>query len=102
MGGGPFPLIQLLVEVHLAIAHGGPNTGESAESAAAVFKEAKQPLMEAEALVMACRACILTGALSFRAKRTGNGPITVSESTVSNTELCEFFWISPSSGERAQ
>ena len=32
----------------------------------------------------------------------GNGPNTVSESTVSNTELSEFFWGSLSSGERAQ
>ena len=31
----------------------------------------------------------------------GNGPNTVSESTVSNTEPSEF-WPSPSSGERAQ
>ena len=32
----------------------------------------------------------------------GNGPNMVSESTVSSTELSEFFWASPSSGERAQ
>ena len=32
----------------------------------------------------------------------GNGPNMVLESTVSNTELSEFFWPSPSSGERAQ
>ena len=32
----------------------------------------------------------------------GNGPNTVSESTVSNTELSEFFWGSLSSGERTQ
>ena len=32
----------------------------------------------------------------------GNGPNTVLESTVSNSELIEFFWPSPSSGERAQ
>ena len=30
----------------------------------------------------------------------GNGPNTVSESTLSNTELGEVFWRSPSSGER--
>ena len=32
----------------------------------------------------------------------GDGPNTVSESTVSDTELSEFFWSSRSSGERAQ
>ena len=32
----------------------------------------------------------------------GNGPNTVSESTVSNTELSEFCWGSLSSGERTQ
>ena len=32
----------------------------------------------------------------------GDGPNTVLESTVSNTELKEFFWPSLSSGERAQ
>ena len=31
-----------------------------------------------------------------------NGPNTVSESTVSNTELSEFFWLSARSGERTQ
>ena len=31
-----------------------------------------------------------------------NGPNTVSGSTVSNTELSEVFWGSPSSGERTQ
>ena len=32
----------------------------------------------------------------------GDRPYTVSESTVSNTELSEFFWSPPSSKERAQ
>ena len=37
-----------------------------------------------------------------RRQNIGNGPNTVSGSTVSNTELSEFFWGSPSSGERTQ
>ena len=38
----------------------------------------------------------------FRVKKVGNRPNTVSESTVSNSELSEFFGPPPSSGERAQ
>ena len=38
----------------------------------------------------------------FKTSTVGNGPTTVSESTVSKTELSEFFLPSPSSGERAQ
>ena len=48
------------------------------------------PKDQQEASITWCDSCI------------GIGPNTVSESTVSNTELSEFFWPLPSSGERAQ
>ena len=37
-----------------------------------------------------------------KSEKIGNGPNTVSESTVSNSKLSEVLWPSPSSGQRAQ
>ena len=45
---------------------------------------------------------LATNPLTITLFNLGNGPNTVSESTVSNTELSEFSWPSPSSGERTE
>jgi len=50
-----------ITELHLSIAHGGPATLEPVEQALAVFKEAGNVTMEAEASVMASRALMATG-----------------------------------------